>query len=584
MAFSKQLISRRNFLKGTAGAGTIAAFPLMTGCDSNLTDDAVFGHGIASGDPLDDRVIIWTRISPNPENNPDAIIHERYSVFWKVATDESMVNVVNSGEAFADMAKDYTVKVDVEGLSAQTTYFYQFSVYSEQLDQTFNSKVGKTKTFPAPYDFVEHAKFAVCSCSNLSFGYFNAYADIAKQSDVDAVLHLGDYIYEYANGEYGDGSATGREQGDRETLTLDDYRTRYSLYRRDKDLQAAHVAHPFIVVWDDHETADNSWMDGAGNHNEGEGEWDDRENAARQAYFEWMPIRDNAADPGLIYRRFQYGQLLDLMMLDTRINGRSEQAEIIGDERFDENRTLLGFDQEQWLYNQLSDSKMRGAKWRVLGQQVMMAQLGSNPLAFNMDQWDGYYANRTRLYSHLKDNQIDNFVVLTGDIHSSWGNDLAEYPLVPFAYNGETGEGALGVEFVVSGISSPAPLSTTMLRDTLVKLLDGDKFPELKEKIGRLSPSDGDLLNKLLGAVDGLFNEAIERLVNRIGIPDLIMKLQPHMQYVDLSNNGYMLLDVTPERVENKWVSVFTTAYSNESTKIENVLEVKAGDNHIYRG
>lgn len=577
-------ISRRSFLKGAAGASSVVAFPLLTGCDSNLTDDAVFGHGIASGDPLDDRVIIWTRISPNPENNPDAIIHDRYSVLWKVATNADMTNVVASGEAFADSSKDYTVKVDVAGLLPRTTYFYQFSVYSEQLEQSFSSKIGQTKTFPEPYAFVEHAKFAVCSCSNLSFGYFNAYADIAKQTDIDAVIHLGDYIYEYANGEYGDGSATGRDPGDRETLTLDDYRTRYSLYRRDKDLQAAHNAHPFIVVWDDHETADNSWMDGAGNHNEGEGEWDDREAAARQAYFEWMPIRDNASDPGLIYRRFQFGQLLDLMMLDTRINGRSEQTDIIDEDRFDESRTLLGFDQEDWLYNQLSDSQVRGATWRVLGQQVMMAQLGSNPLAFNMDQWDGYYANRKRLYTHIKDNNIDNFVVLTGDIHCSWGNDLAEYPLIPFAYNGNTGEGALGVEFVVTGISSPAPLSTTMLRDTLLKLINNDRFPELQTKLSRLSPGDNDLLNRLLGAVDGIFNEAIERLVERLGIPGLIMKLQPHMQYVDLSNNGYMLLDVTPERVQNQWVSVFTTAYSNSKTKIENTLEVKSGDNHIYRG
>lgn len=584
MRLTNQVLSRRSFLKGAAGAGTIAAFPLMTGCDNNLSDDAVFGHGVASGDPLDDRVIIWTRISPNPENNPDAIIHQRYSVFWQVATDAAMADVIAFGEAFAESAKDYTVKVDVEGLSPRTSYFYRFSVYSEQIETTFQSKVGQTKTLPAPYDLVERAKLAVCSCSNLSFGYFNAYGAIARQSDIDAVLHLGDYIYEYANGEYGDGSATGREQGDRETLTLDDYRTRYSLYHRDVDLQAAHQRHPFIVVWDDHETADNSWMDGAGNHNEGEGDWDEREAAARQAYFEWMPIRENSTDASLIYRRFQFGQLMDLMMLDTRINGRSEQAGIIGDERFDENRTLLGFDQEQWLYNQLSDSQMRGAKWRVLGQQVMMAQLGSNPLAFNMDQWDGYYANRTRLYSHIKENQIDNFIVLTGDIHSSWGNDLAEYPLVPFSYNGETGEGALGAEFVVSGISSPAPLSTTILRDTLAKLMNNDRFPELQEKISRLSPSDNDLLNKLLGAVDGLFNEAIERLVERLGIPELIMKLQPHMQYVDLSNNGFMLLDVTPDRVQNQWVSVFTTAYSNPNTKVENTLEVIAGENHISRG
>ncbi len=577
-------VSRRGFIKGAASAGSIAAMPLMAGCDNNLTGEAVFGHGVASGDPLDDRVILWTRVSPNPDNNPDAIIYGSYTVIWKVALDEAMTQVVVSGEAQATQTADYTVKVDATGLQPRTQYFYQFSVYSEQLNETFFSAVGRTKTLPAPYDWVEHVKLAVCSCSNLSFGYFNAYAHMAKQTDLDAVLHLGDYIYEYANGEYGDGSATGRDQGDRETLTLADYRTRYSLYRRDKDLQAVHKAHPFIVVWDDHETADNAWMDGAGNHNDGEGSWDDREAAARQAYFEWMPIRENTLEPGLIYRRFLFGQLFDLMMLDTRINGRDEQSGIIGDERFDENRTLLGFDQEQWLYNQLSDSQQRGAQWRVLGQQVMMAQLGSNPLAFNMDQWDGYYANRSRLFNHIKSNSIDNLVVLTGDIHSSWANDLAEYPLLPWAYDRDTGEGALGVEFVVSGISSPAPLSTTMLRDTLAKLLAGDRFPELKEKVGRLSFAESELLTKLLGAFDGVFNEAIERLVEKLGIPKLITELQPHMQYVDLSNNGYMLLDITPEQVQNQWVTMFTTATQNDRANIDQTLLVRSGENHIARG
>ena len=239
-----------------------------------------FYHGVASGDPLSDRVIIWTRVTPDTATHVE--------VNWTMATDTAFQNIVGEGQVTTSAENDFTVKVDVSGLSPATTYYYYFTALEG------NSVIGRTRTTPTS-DEVDHVRFAVVSCSNYQAGYFHAYRNIGNRRDLDAVIHLGDYIYEYGSGEgtYGFDSALNRENvPSTEIIELADYRTRYSLYRLDPDLRKAHQQHPFIAVWDDHETANDAYTDGAENHNQGEGEWTDRKSAALKAYYEWMPVRD----------------------------------------------------------------------------------------------------------------------------------------------------------------------------------------------------------------------------------------------------------------------------------------------------
>lgn len=275
--------------------------------DQNL---APFYHGVASGDPLADRVILWTRVTPDN--------HGSIQVVWQIATDPQMQNVVNSGTLTTDETKDYTVKVDATGLQPGTTYYYHFSALGK------NSLVGRTRTAPTN---VSNLRFGVVSCSNYQNGYFNAYGNMAERNDLDAVIHLGDYIYEYATGEFGYSDEIGRgHQPNNEIITLQDYRIRYSYYRLDPKLRRLHQQLPFITVWDDHEFANDAYKNGAENHQSNEGSWDKRKGNAFKAYFEWMPVRTNTLATNRIYRKISYGNLVDLIMLDTRIEGRDQQA------------------------------------------------------------------------------------------------------------------------------------------------------------------------------------------------------------------------------------------------------------------
>ncbi|CAM1370458.1 alkaline phosphatase D family protein [Tenacibaculum xiamenense] len=273
-----------------------------------------FLHGVASGDPLFDRVIIWTRIT---QSTPD----EDITVFWEIASDANFKHVVNSGYTNTNSGQDYTVKVDADQLNENTSYYYRFKV-----DNTY-SVTGKTRTAPKSTKEVENLRFAIVSCSNYQAGYFNAYQNIANRSDIDAVIHLGDYIYEYKKGGYGYSSSRpdrGHEPK-HEIVTLEDYRVRYSYYRLDPNLQDIHQQHPFITVWDDHEFANDAHKDGAENHDDSEGDWNERKRNAKKAYFEWLPVRENSEDSKRIYRKISYGKLLDLFMVDTRIEGRTKQ-------------------------------------------------------------------------------------------------------------------------------------------------------------------------------------------------------------------------------------------------------------------
>ncbi len=333
---------------------------------------AEFLHGVASGDPLVDRVIIWTRATPESEGE--------VLVIWEVARDPEFTSIVNSGEGTTDASVDYTVKVDVDGLDAGTDYYYRFMVG----DNT--STMAKTRT--APMGANAEATFAVVSCANYPAGFFNVYREVANQ-DIDAVLHLGDYLYEYGMGGYATDRAEefGRvPQPEHEILNLDDYRTRYAQYHTDTDLQAAHAAHPFIVVWDDHEVANDTWREGAENHDpETEGSFSERKAQAIQAWYEWLPVRPPANAQEIIYRKLPYGDLVDLLMLDTRVIARDEQntypdflnGDIIDVDATraainDGNRTLMGAEQMGWLKGHLTNSS---ARWQVLGQQVLMARL-----------------------------------------------------------------------------------------------------------------------------------------------------------------------------------------------------------------
>lgn len=472
--------SRRQFIRGFA-YGTVAVS--LAACGGSLPAElsVSFLHGVASGDPQTDRVIIWTRATPSAA--------EEFDVAWEVASDEQFTNLVKTGSFTTNAARDFTVKVDVTGLSANSTYFYRFSHAGTR------SVAGRTKTLASGK--VEQVKLAVFTCSNYPAGYFNVYAEAAKLNDIDAAIHLGDYIYEYPRDGYAsqDAAALKRQvEPKNEIVTLTDYRSRYAQYRGDADLQALHARLPFITVWDDHEFANDTWTDGAENHDPAtEGPFSARRAAALQAYREWMPIR--LPDPertDRIYRSFDFGNLVSLHMLDTRLIGREKQLSYatyagaggsFDGARFAADlgnpaRQLMGAEQTAWLQKQLGASS---ATWQILGQQVLMARMNiPAPLAlqsisfkdytallgkaqaapatltpaeqqilaqpaipYNLDAWDGYAAARETVFGMAA--ALDkNLIALAGDTHNSWASDLADL-------HGK----AVGVEFGVTSVTSP---------------------------------------------------------------------------------------------------------------------------------
>ena len=474
--------SRRNFIR-TFSLGTVAVSALpLAACGGGDGDDRTvsFAHGVASGDPLADRVILWTRITATGAGDID--------VGWEISETSDFSRTVASGSLRTGGATDFTVKVDATGLTANRSYFYRFGCYGQL------SPVGRTKTLPT--GSVSRVRFAVFSCSNYPAGYFNVYADAARFADIDVGLHLGDYIYEYAAGGYASQSAAtlGRvSKPATEIITLTDYRVRFQQYRTDPDLQAVHARMPFITVWDDHELTNDTWSGGAENHDPAtEGLWSARRQMAIQAYHEWMPIRvPDAARPDRIYRSFDFGNLISLHMLDTRVIGRDKQlgyASYVGADRSFNSaaftadvtnpaRQLMGTEQTAWLQGQMSKST---ATWQILGQQVLMARmllpspmvlgttgypayfaiaakvkagvaltaaeqqlLAATPVPYNLDAWDGYHAARETVLN-MAQALNKNMVVLAGDTHNAWVSDLAD----------QQGR-AVGVEFGVPSVTSP---------------------------------------------------------------------------------------------------------------------------------
>ena len=553
---TKKMNRRELIQKTLAGFGALSLPISLTACgddaDSNTQPNTQvqFLHGVASGDPLQTQVIIWTRVTPSDSS-------ARLEVLWEVAKDADFKHITATGKVLTTAAQDFTVKVDVTGLAAGQVYFYRFKSASTY------STTGQTKTLATQ---VQSVQFAVCSCSNYPAGYFHVYKEIAKQ-DVDVVIHLGDYIYEYGMGGYATEEAVemGRALADDnslEIIRLDDYRKRYALYRLDADLQAAHQRHPFIVIWDDHELANDTWEKGAENHqSDTEGDFLERKLAALAAYFEWMPIRPIDDQHIKIYRQFDFGTLVQLTMLDTRIIARNVQLDYANymtatgldiakfqADLINPARTLMGVEQRNWLLQKLQQST---ATWNVLGQQILMSKMfvpaellmslaeitAGNPspetlskittqitelleikarmdagdptvtpeekarlavtAPYNLDAWDGYFAEREILYGTLAQLK-KKVVVLAGDTHNAWASDLSSKDGV-----------LVGVELATSSVSSPG----------LEKYLS--------------------IPMQQLQAFEFAFTSLIEEL-----------------NYCNLNQRGYLKVHFTAEQVQADWIFV----------------------------
>jgi len=545
--------SRRQFVIKIASVSAVLATGAgLSACGGDM-DPAEFNFGVASGDPLMDKVILWTHAK---YPGSDAAVALRY----QVANDVGFSQIVSEGDVTATVATGFTAKVDASGLMAGTSYFYRFSQGAS------HSPVGRTRTLPQTADSL---RLAVMSCTNYPAGFFNVYAEVAK-SDVEFALHLGDYIYEYAASGYASSAAAslGRVSVPaNELLTLADYRARHAQYKSDPDSKNLHALKPMIAIWDDHETANDAFKDGAENHTPAsEGAWADRKAAALQAYHEWMPIR-TGSDKSKIYRSFNFGNLVSLHMLDTRLIGRDEQIDIAdlagingtpaqeaATEAFKRpTRQMLGTEQMQWLQGQLMAST---ARWQVLGQQVLMGRMefpvsvlaalntsdlspaaqaagqkavsdyltakatpaGSrspaqaglmnttlNPkLGYNLDAWDGYVAARETLLMTAYQLQ-KRLVVLAGDTHNAWHSDLTLMGLANPALAGTK----VGEEFATSSVSSPG----------------------LENYLVTLSPAQ----------IKGIFEGVVDDL-----------------NWIDASQRGFLKMSFTSSEAKGEWFFVST--------------------------
>jgi alkaline phosphatase D len=506
---SPHTVARRTVLKTAATAATAASGAALIASGpatgARAAASALFRHGVASGDPLPDGILLWTRVTPLPDAAPGSGFGPDVTVRWQIASDAGFATIVASGAAATGPARDHTVKVDARGLQPATTYWYRFG-----LDDAW-SPVGRTHTAPAADAEVPALRAGVVSCSNWEAGYFGAYRLLAARGDLDLVVHLGDYIYEYGSGGFAaSGDVIRPHEPRHEILSLADYRIRHGQYKTDPDLQALHATVPWVITWDDHEIANDAWSGGAENHDPAtEGDYAARRAAAHKAYYEWMPVR--AGEAGAIYRRLRFGRLAELSMLDLRTY-RSQQTS--GTAVDDPARTLTGDDQMAWLKSGLTAST---ARWKLVGNSVMISRLDvatlpawllgplaellgipANGFAVNADQWDGYNADRDELVAHLRAHNTRDVVFLTGDIHTSWANELVTRTTV--------GNPA-AAEFVVPSVTS-------------------------------------DNVNDFIGVPAGI--------VGPIGA-GLVRALNPHVRWAELDNHGYGVLDLTPARARMDW-------------------------------
>ncbi len=443
-------VNRRQFIIGTgalAGLALAAPLPRVLGAPTFAADP--FSLGVASGDPRNNGVVLWTRLAPDPLNG-GGMPPQQVPVEWLVATDDQLRHVVRRGTTLATPELAHAVHVEVQGLAPERWYWYQFRA-GDAL-----SPVGRTRTAPPPGNRADGLRFAFASCQNYTEGFYPAYRNMARE-DLDLVVHLGDYIYE------GPGNAAGvrAHAPAAEIYTLDNYRTRYALYKLDPDLQAAHAAFPWLVTWDDHEV-ENNYADEIAQANDPRDEFLLRRAAAYQAYYEHQPLRRSAMPTGpdmQLYRRYTFGTIAEFNVLDTRQYRSDQPAGCTAAQRQaaggfcpeagDPDRTMLGAAQEGWLYAGLDRSQ---ATWNVLAQQVRFARQDRNPDPTirdfgGGDNWDGYVAERQQILDFLAARRPSNPVVITGDIHTNWVYDLKQDfddPASP----------TVGAEFIGTSISS----------------------------------------------------------------------------------------------------------------------------------
>jgi alkaline phosphatase D len=498
-----------------------------------------FTHGVASGEPSATSMLFWTRF----EGTGDRAV----PLSVEVSTDPRMARARVMGQALAEPERDWTARVTVKGLTPGRTYYYRFIGPGKNV----RSVVGRTRTLPdgTPAAF----RMGVFSCSNMPYGWFNGYGHAVAADDIDLFVHLGDYIYEYPRGTYPAKALEGRLiEPAGETIRKQDYWARYRSYRADPDLQALHAQVAAVTVWDDHETANDSWSGGAENHQPNEGSWSDRLAAAKAAYHDWMPVSEAP------WGKYDIGRLATLYRIDTRISGRDEPLDLgaaikrgpdtmtalkrLRDEQWVAgDRQLLGERQEKWLFAEMQAAARRGVRWQVLGQQVVMGKVkmpagasglaGPNPdpqvaaflgaaevaakvgLPLNLDAWDGYPAARARVLAAAQRNGVD-LVVLSGDSHNAWANDLVN-----------DGRPA-GVEFAGQSVSSPG--FETYLKGA--------------------SPA----------AVAGA-----------------LMQANPTLRWADMSNRGYMQVVLTPAEALCEWR--FSAAVTSRAAKLVGVQRARVG-------
>ncbi|MEU6302896.1 alkaline phosphatase D family protein [Streptomyces chartreusis] len=451
-------IGRRRFLTVTGAAAALAFAVNVPAAgtasaaqfDARKITDNPFTLGVASGDPLPDSVLLWTRLAPAPYQPDSGLPAQRITVHWELAHDEGFTRIARRGAAIAYPEFNHTVHVEAAALEAGRVYYYRFRA------GTWISETGRTRTAPARTAAASSLTLAAVSCQAYTDGHYTAYRHLA-QDDVDVVFHLGDYLYEYAvNSVGGYRNYTDRTLPalfDRETTTLEDYRLRYALFKSDPDLRAAHAAHPFVVTWDDHET-ENNYADDIPENSVPPEEFLLRRAAAYRAYWENQPLRlpQRPTGPDMqLYRRLHWGRLAQFDVLDTR-QYRSNQAygdgsQIPGPEVDDPARTMTGATQERWLLDGWRDS---AALWNVVPQQVTFAQRKfdlTEPSRVSMDAWDGYRASRRRVLDGAKAAGVENLMVLTGDVHVGYGFDIKDDFDAPDS-------ATLGTEIVATSITS----------------------------------------------------------------------------------------------------------------------------------
>ena len=465
-------LNRRSFLLATSSLAAAAAW---SSCTSRPVlrrpqfSGYPFSLGVASGEPAAGGVVLWTRLAPRPLEG-GGMPMEPVEVAWQVCEDEGMTRVARQGTTVALPNWAHAVHVEVEGLRPDRWYWYHFKAGGEV------SPKGRTRTMPAPDAMPDRLRFAFASCQHYETGHYTAYEHMLRE-DVDLVVHLGDYIYEGA----GQDNRVRRHPGE-EIVSLEDYRNRYALYKSDRALQAMHGAAPWLVTWDDHEVDNNYAADISEEKDVGRDALRKRRADAYQAYYEHMPLRRSQLPRGpdmKLYRRVPFGRLADFHVLDTR-QYRTDQP--CGDgnkppcpEAMDPNNTLLGQDQRTWLMTGLARSR---ARWNVLGQQVMMARVDrrvGEVTAYSMDQWPGYEMERRRLLKFFHDRRVSNPVVLTGDIHTNWANEL----IADFA---QLDSKVVATEFVGTSISSsgdgvdqPKDLAGLLAENPFVKFHNAER-------------------------------------------------------------------------------------------------------------